>query len=242
LTEPTQEPFALTPRHRLWWMGFGLVLLVGVVADLANAVSSWFQPAEFGGLASFWDDFFWLAQRSLVVTAVVLYVIVSSRERRSAFGIVRFRWRRDLSWAVAALLGALATDALVAYVFGLGGIFFGWGELAFGLDTASGWMLVPLALVYVANSVAEEITVRSFLQTRLLQLFASPLWAILASAALFASYHAYQGGLGLATAFTTGIVFGAVFHRTRTVWPVILAHTALNIVYSPPFYTLFLPA
>lgn len=48
------------------------------------------------------------------------------------------------------------------------------------------------------------------------------------SAALFASYHLYQGLPGVVWAFAVGLVFGTVFRATGRLGPLVVAHAASN--------------
>jgi membrane protease YdiL (CAAX protease family) len=43
-------------------------------------------------------------------------------------------------------------------------------------------------------------------------------------------YHLYQGLSGFAGNLVMGVIFGAVFQRTRRVLPLIIAHTLLDAV------------
>jgi membrane protease YdiL (CAAX protease family) len=49
--------------------------------------------------------------------------------------------------------------------------------------------------------------------------------AILASACFRGGIHAFFGLTGMALLFGVGLVFGLVYWRWRTLWPVLLAHS-----------------
>ena len=70
---------------------------------------------------------------------------------------------------------------------------------------------------------------RAYLVTRLELLLGSRLWAVVASAALFASYHIYQGPGALVDIFALGLLFGSGYVLLRRVWPFALAHAALDV-------------
>jgi membrane protease YdiL (CAAX protease family) len=53
--------------------------------------------------------------------------------------------------------------------------------------------------------------------------------AIGASALLRGSYHLYQGWGGFLGNVAMGLLFGFVFSRTRRAWPIVIAHTLLDI-------------
>jgi membrane protease YdiL (CAAX protease family) len=88
----------------------------------------------------------------------------------------------------------------------------------------SGERLAFLAVVITA-SLCEELIYRGFAQ----YVFGSSLWrsaliGVLASAALFALAHAYQGKKGIAATFIVGALFSAVRSWTGSLVPPILAH------------------
>lgn len=79
--------------------------------------------------------------------------------------------------------------------------------------------------VVVTVSVCEEIIYRGFAQF----VFRNSLWGsvlagIVASAALFALAHAYQGKRGLIATFIVGVIFSTVRSWTDSLVPPILAH------------------
>ncbi len=96
---------------------------------------------------------------------------------------------------------------------------------------ADTWWRVPVLLaVAVANALAEELLVVGYLITRLRQLGSGEGGAVLASAVLRGSYHLYQGFGGFVGNLVMGIVFGRVWQRTHRLWPLIAAHTLIDVV------------
>ena len=92
------------------------------------------------------------------------------------------------------------------------------------------WRIPVLVLAAIENGFLEEALVVGYLVTRLEQLRV-PAWAAIAiSAVLRGSYHLYQGfGAFLGNAMM-GVVFAWVFQRTRRLWPLVIAHSLLDIV------------
>ncbi|HEV7451195.1 MAG TPA: CPBP family intramembrane glutamic endopeptidase [Pseudonocardiaceae bacterium] len=96
---------------------------------------------------------------------------------------------------------------------------------------ADTWWRVPVLLAAaVANSLAEELLVVGYLITRLRQLGSGEGGAALASAVLRGSYHLYQGIGGFVGNLVMGIVFARVWQRTNRLWPLIAAHTLIDVV------------
>ncbi len=93
------------------------------------------------------------------------------------------------------------------------------------------WWRVPVLLsAAVANAVAEELLVVGYLITRLRQLGSAEGAAALASAALRGSYHLYQGFGGFVGNLVMGLVFARFWQRTTRLWPLICAHTLIDVV------------
>lgn len=93
------------------------------------------------------------------------------------------------------------------------------------------WWTVPvLILQAVKNAVLEEVIVVGYLVTRLKALGWRAPAVIGASAILRGSYHLYQGfGPFLGNA-VMGVIFAEWFRRGGRVWPLIIAHTVLDVV------------
>lgn len=92
------------------------------------------------------------------------------------------------------------------------------------------WRIPVLLLAAFENGVAEECLVAGYLIVRLRHLQV-PTWGIVAlSALLRGSYHLYQGFGGFIGNVAMGIVFALVFLRWNRLWPLIIAHTLLDVV------------
>ncbi|GAA1786528.1 type II CAAX endopeptidase family protein [Luedemannella flava] len=93
------------------------------------------------------------------------------------------------------------------------------------------WWAVPvLILAAIGNAVIEEVVVVGYLLTRLGDLRWGRWPAIVASALLRGSYHLYQGVGGFVGNIVMGLAFGWFFTRTRRLWPLIVAHTLLDVI------------
>ena len=92
------------------------------------------------------------------------------------------------------------------------------------------WRLPVLILAAIENGFLEEVLVVGYLLTRLDQLKVPPAAAIAISAVLRGSYHLYQGFGGFIGNAVMGVVFAWVFRRTRRLWPLVIAHSLLDIV------------
>lgn len=74
---------------------------------------------------------------------------------------------------------------------------------------------------------------RGYLIARLQYLLRSGWLAVVVTATLFASYHSYQGVVGVIVigAAVHGLVYGLAFCLCRRLWPLCVAHTLTNLVW-----------
>lgn len=93
------------------------------------------------------------------------------------------------------------------------------------------WWTVPvLILAALKNGVLEEVLVVGYLFDRLRRLRWGWPAIIVASAVLRGSYHLYQGFGPFLGNVVMGIVFGLLYLKHRRVMPLVIAHTALDVV------------
>jgi uncharacterized protein len=97
-------------------------------------------------------------------------------------------------------------------------------------------LLATLALVFLLNSLLEEVFYRRWLQTRWEHLLGR--WpAIVLAALLWAAWHVGIAGTGdlptdLASVFVNqgvlGLFLGYLWSRYRAMWPLLVVHSAMN--------------
>ena len=134
-----------------------------------------------------------------------------------------------------AAAGLLTVCGLaVAYLFRGLSAFFGWQET----ETVRAIMPATpgekglFAVLALAAGAGEEIVFRGFLTAFLIPWFGSSLLAALPVSAAFGMLHGYQGPHGMARAGITGLVLALGVAWTGSLWPAILAHTALNLLFG----------
>ena len=99
--------------------------------------------------------------------------------------------------------------------------------------------LLALILSPTAGFV-EEVLYRGFAITRLVLLVGDPWLAALLAAAAFSLGHLYQGIFGAVRAGALGLLLAVPFLYTGSLWPSILAHALLDLVFGVFLYRVFL--
>ena len=220
-TGPAVEPM---PAPIRWEMA--VVLLVGVVSPLASSIASycWPEYQKSGAGTSFALREFVGLEHALLVGVVMLYVLYRSGEPWSLWGIRRPKWY-DLPvgiviWLMSWFFGDLIGRTLVVH-FGSD-----WQDFyEFPTLDRSSWVDQTLLVAFsCANGFAEEVVMRGYLIPRFERLLRSTGAAVVATSALFAGYHLYQGLMSTATIFAIGLVFGLSFVALRRLWPLAIAH------------------
>ena len=86
----------------------------------------------------------------------------------------------------------------------------------------------------VAAGVGEEIVYRGFMITYLTALFGTTGWPVLVvlllPAVAFGVGHIYQGWRAVGKIILMALLFGFFYLRTNTLWPLMLIHTAVDIL------------
>ena len=166
-------------------------------------------------------DLFGLAPAWLVV-----FLVRRNGEGTTPIGLALDRPRRDLA-SGAALFVVVALGGIAVY---LGSVALGVNRFVVPVPPLGHWWTVPVLLLDgLQAAVLEEVIVAAYLITRLRQLGLTRVAAVGVSALLRGSYHLYQGWGGFLGNLAMGVLFGAVFMRTRRAWPLVVAHFLLDV-------------
>lgn len=178
------------------------------------------------------DAIYQVVETLLPVVPALLAVYLLGRTHAAPWAAIgmdlrRRGWGRDLAagLGLAALIGVPGLGLfLAARAAGLAA-----DVQAAGLGI-SVWAVLVLVARALMNGLLEEVIVVGYLFDRLPRLGWPP-WAVLvASALLRGSYHLYQGWGGFAGNIVMGLVFGLWYRRSGRVLPLVVAHTAIDVV------------
>jgi len=173
------------------------------------------HPSESGGLNALWQPLYQLSH-----IALLLYLIHRGSLPRSRFGLLKPAWQ-DLPLGIGV------------WAFEFSSIRHSW---TLGLTTAMAhvshmhWADVATLPLLILSAFWQELLMRGYFITRFEQLFESQPLSILAAAGLFSFWHAYQGPSGVIGSLISGLIYGAVFVRTRRLSPLVLGHALWNFV------------
>jgi uncharacterized protein len=169
---------------------------------------------------------------NLAGAALVLIWASVSGTRWSDLGFVRPpHGAIDLVIAlVAGVLFKILMKALVMPLLGFGAV----NSTYHYLSGNTAALLVTLLWVIVGGGFGEELIWRGFLFERLGSFLGPRVHAklviVVVTSILFAIAHYWDQGLpGAVQATMTGLVFGAVYARIGTIWPLMVAHAAFDV-------------
>ncbi|HEY1923343.1 MAG TPA: type II CAAX endopeptidase family protein [Tepidisphaeraceae bacterium] len=219
--------------HRDLWFETSVVLLLGVIPHLFNAIATFY--IESGPRQSFVYQSLFTIVRSAGIIALVLFIISRSGESPSVFGLKPLRKFKD------------SAQGFGIFVLGMVLYYFIWyrAEALLGHQTTYRFLhsdvshiAIPtrrdsislVAIASIANGLAEELVCRAYLITRFEKLFNSTAKAWVLSSLLFGSYHIYQGLGGFISITVIGLLYGGIFCRTRRIWPIAIAHAIEDFV------------
>jgi uncharacterized protein len=164
---------------------------------------------------------------AVVPVALAIFLLAAQGHPLRRLGLLRERPSADVLTGIA-LAAVIGIPGLGLYFLGrtLGAT----ADIVPAPEQVYSWTIPILLLSALQNAVVEEVIAVGYLMTRLRDLRWGPWAAIAASAALRGTYHLYQGfGQALGNA-VMGAIFAWWFHRTGRLWPLLVAHTLLDVV------------
>jgi len=214
------QPSGESRRQR--WFEVGLVLLVAFGGAFLNAADLLHKgPAGFPQVS----NARWAVGTIQEITALILLGYVLSR-RGLRLRNLGFSWRvRDVGVGflvagtcfAAYLLGSIVVHLLHYGIY---------GYVATGPSGRDFFAHPPVAAIpfFLLNPFFEEIIVRAYLMTEIMDLTGSVVLAIATSVLLQASYHLYYGWFGALSLSFQFLIFAIYYATKRRAIPLIVAH------------------
>jgi len=163
---------------------------------------------------------------SLIPVLLVCFLLwQTSRPYLGRLGLDGTRIGRDAGRGILLVL-AIGIPGLGLYLAGRAlGLFVAVDPAGLGAH----WWTIPVLLLSAARAaVQEEFVVLGYLFARLRELGWGPWAIILATSALRASYHLYQGPGAFVGNFAMGVLFGWLFQRSGRLLPFLVAHFLID--------------
>jgi len=209
----------------------GVVLALSLVGSAVYAVIDLFE-APVAGVYTFSFPQVNLARQlagtilDLAPVWLVLHLVRRSGGGAQAIGLGRGRRGRDFVRGLA-LFAVTGLAGLGVYLVS---VELGVNRFVVPVPPLGHWWTIPVLLLgSVQAALLEEVVAVGYLVTRLRQLRWTGSAAVGASALLRGAYHLYQGWGAFAGNLALGLLFGAVFLRTRRAWPLVVAHFLLDV-------------
>ncbi|GGH49746.1 CAAX amino protease [Microbacterium album] len=164
----------------------------------------------------------------LALVALVVYLLWEpGRNALRRLGLDFSRAGRDALGGLA-LVAVIGIPGLALYAAGrAAGITV--SVVASPLDAA--WWTIPLlVLSAVRAGLIEEVIVVGYLADRLSRLGWGSWSTIVSTSLLRGAYHAYQGFGAIVGNIAMGIVFGWCYRRWGRLMPLVIAHTAIDVI------------
>lgn len=142
-------------------------------------------------------------------------------------GLDRRQPARDLVWGIVialVILGPALGFYLLARSLGL-------STTIVMADLAEHWWTIPMyCLSAFQSGFLEEVLMIGYLTARWRQAGWHRVVAIVVNALIRGSYHLYQGFGGFISNMVFGFLLGWFYQKTRRLWPLIIAHTVIDVV------------
>ena len=174
----------------------------------------------------------WLYATLHEVTSLALLWYILLRRSRSVSDL-GFTWtNKDLPRSVLIfLLGTIAFSIVYGaiYLTGLTSTTSSAAGVRVGRLLFGGGVSLTTILFQFINPFYEELIVRAYVMTEVMQLTNSVFKAVMCSTLLQMSYHFYQGAPMALSEGATFLVFSIYYARTNRITPIILAHLYMDV-------------
>jgi membrane protease YdiL (CAAX protease family) len=214
----TQIP-SVSNAHR--WVDLGLILAVVFADHILGSIYLAFHPTapSYSNMRLFTG----ICDETI---GLLLFLVLFKRQGRRLQDIgLSFQWT-DLPKALGLAVAVVVVMRIIGLVVTYGWFvitlsFPQWPDTRAMFSASSLWLFLPFLLL---NPFFEEILVRGYLMTELIDIRKSVLLATVASIVVQTSYHLYYGVAGAIVVGSGLTVLAIYFAKSRRLMPVILAH------------------
>jgi membrane protease YdiL (CAAX protease family) len=216
---PSAQVPSVSNAHR--WVDLGLILAVVFADHILGSIYLAFHPTapSYSNMRLFTG----ICDETI---GLLLFLVLFKRQGRRFQDIgLSFQWTdlpKALGLVVATVVAMWTTWFVLSYSWLLITLRSPqWPETRAMFSTSSLWLFLPFLLL---NPFFEEILVRGYLMTEIIDIRKSVLLATVASIVVQTSYHLYYGVAGAIVVGSGLTVLAIYFAKSRRLMPVILAH------------------
>ncbi len=233
MSDPDAEislPPLPSSERRRWIAEILATLMVCIVPAVIASTASYFETSHGSTIGAGWIYASGLAQSSSFL-CFALFVMWRSGESWSNFGFVRPRIGLDALMVVAALVCSYLLYygyAIAVYNFAPD-LYPAPNDLYQFAKPRSSAHRIWAFFFAVANGCSEEVVLWGLIYTRLCRISSAAAAPVFVVAAIFASYHFYQGAFAVGGVLIVGIVHGALFLWRPRLLPLMVAHAIMDL-------------
>jgi membrane protease YdiL (CAAX protease family) len=228
---PERNPVPPPPAApRVLWLELGLVLLLafapGILSLLLTSLGDISQNGPADQLVPAIVSGIFTLFLSWSPVLLIAYLLIRSGEGPRGIGLGRFDVRADGLVGLGLWIASYVLVLILARVFEP----LGQNQVDFLPTELPMWFrAVDAVVIAVTAGVTEETVVRGYAQTRLEQLKAPTAVILLLPTALWGLLHLYEGAGPALTIFCLGMLYAWYYHKTRRLWPIIIAHVLFDM-------------
>jgi|SRR5580704_1343772 membrane protease YdiL (CAAX protease family) len=220
-------------ERRMRWFEVAVVMSVAFTSSIMTAIYVHFTGRTASAVSTQFSLFVTMIGR-LPSLLLLVYVLWRSGRTLKDIGL-EWSWKQ-VGIAVPLLIAAFVVQHQVQmlvyrvmWALGLHDTLKASEALTHGYWAATPY-LSPIGLIYqVVNAVHEEVLVRAYLMTEIIDLTGSAKIAVCVSVLLQASYHLYYGWLGATMVGFAFLVFALYFAWARKALPTVVAHWLMDM-------------
>jgi membrane protease YdiL (CAAX protease family) len=215
---------SLSPRAE-----FGIVTVLAFGLFIAASLYSVVAGGDEGGLSE-------SGLYGIIIQEAFTLAILAPFLKWRGWSFARIGLRPGLLDSAIGVGLAAAAIALFNVVFTIA------AQFAPGLDAATdqpdfvapGFAIATVLAASALNGFFEELFLCGYVITALKE--RRGLWfAVNVSVAIRLTYHLYQGAAGVVGIVPLGLLFGYFYARTGRLWPLVLAHAAIDALFLLPY-------